>query len=209
MMLDAWRHSHCHGLESTRSPPKRAPAPSRRRSSIGKPPSEHARFSQTAKRMHVPRVLFRGGGSDGTHPSERHVETTVRFLNVDVELYGAFDRAALLKGFGDAIDVLHDGERERGEPVVSFELSSANPTLHGVISEVVALVRALPDDARSAWDFAARRVFSIGIQAGLAPHATEWTLRAEIMAALATIEADVTLTVYGAEVGLRDGTSGS
>ncbi len=133
-----------------------------------------------------------------TETSERQVEPTVRFLNVDVDVFGAFDRAVLLKGFGDTIDVLRDGEDERGESVVSFELSTASPMLPGVISELVALVLALPDDARGAWDGATRRVFSIGIQAGLDPHSTEWTLSSELMAELLTIKAEISLTVYGA-----------
>jgi len=33
----------------------------------------------------------------------------VRFLNVDVDLYGVVDRAALLRGFGKAIVVLYEG----------------------------------------------------------------------------------------------------
>lgn len=137
--------------------------------------------------------------------SERQIEATVQFLNVDVEIFGAFDRAPLLKGFGDAIYVLHDREREPGEPVISFELNTARPTLPGVISDLVSLVRDLPDDARAAWYLATRRVFSIGIQAGLNPHSTEWTFGADIMAALVAIKADVTLTVYGADVGVRSG----
>ena len=142
-----------------------------------------------------------------TDRSERQIEATVQFLNVDVDIFGAFDRAPLLKGFGDAIYVLHDGEREPREPVISFELSTDIPTLPGVISDLVALVRALPDDALAAWNLATRRVFSIGIQAGLDPHSTEWTLSADMMAALVAIRADVTLTVYGADVGARSGSN--
>ena len=141
-----------------------------------------------------------GGGRDG---SERQTEAKVRFLNVDVDVFGAFDRAPLLEAFGDDIDVLHDGEREPGVPVLSFELSTASPTLPGVISELVALVRALPDEARAAWNLANRRVLNVGIQAGLDPRCSEWTLSVEMMAALVEVNAYVTLTVYGAEVGGR------
>jgi hypothetical protein len=133
-----------------------------------------------------------------TDHSERKVEGRVHFLNVDVDLAGAFDRVALLNGFGSAIDILRDGEDGCGRSVVSFELSTANPALPGVISALIALVLGLPEDARGAWDRADHRIFNIGIQAGLAPHSTEWTLSPELMAALVGIKANVTLTVYGA-----------
>lgn len=111
------------------------------------------------------------------------------------------DRSALLNGFGDAIVVLHEGRNTPGEPFVSFEVRSTNRTLPTVISELITLVTALPDDARAAWDSAFRRVFDIGIQAGLGPRSTAWTLRAETLAALAAIKAEVTLTIYGADIG--------
>jgi hypothetical protein len=136
-----------------------------------------------------------------TDRSERQIEVTVQFLNVDVEVFGEFDRAALLKGFGDAIHLLHEGESRPGEPAISFELSTAMPTFPGVISELLTLIGALPADARAAWNHATRRVFSIGIQAGLHPRSTEWMLAGEMMAALVEVNADVALTLYGADLG--------
>ncbi|AKU94973.1 hypothetical protein AKJ09_01637 [Labilithrix luteola] len=129
---------------------------------------------------------------------ERPAEPTVQFLNVDVDVSGVFDRAVLLAGFGDSIDVLFDGEAKSGESVVSFELRTATPTFPDVISGLIALVRALPDDARAAWDGANRRIFDIGIQAGLHPHSSNWSLTTEIMAALVSIDAEVRMTVYRA-----------
>ncbi len=134
-------------------------------------------------------------------PSERQIEATVQFLNMDVDVFGELDRAALLRGFGDTIFVLHVSEQRAGEPAISFELSTASPALPAVISELVALVRALPDDARAAWNLATRRVFNIGIQAGLEPRCTEWALSAGLLADLVEINAGVTLTLYGADVG--------
>lgn len=126
------------------------------------------------------------------------VEPTVQFLNVDVEVSGVSDRAALLAGFGDSIDVLFDGETTPGESVVSFELRTAVPTFPDVVSKLIALVRALPGDARAIWDGAARRAFDIGIQAGLQPHSSGWVLSTDLMAALVSIDAQVRITVYGA-----------
>lgn len=142
-----------------------------------------------------------------TSSAKSSTESIVQFLNVDVELFGAFDRGALLNGFGNAIVVLHEGGDTLGEPSISFEVSSANRTLSTVISELIALVSALPEDARAAWDLANRRVFDIGIQAGLGPRCTAWTLSAEMLSALAAIKAEVTLTIYGADIGATSPTS--
>ncbi len=128
-------------------------------------------------------------------------EAAVRFLNVDVDLYGVVDRAALLRGFGEAIVVLHEGG-DAGGPDISFELSGPDVrTLTGTIAELIALVRALPDDARAAWNAATRRVFDIGIQSGRAPHSTHWSIDANVLTALGEINADVVITVYGADLG--------
>jgi hypothetical protein len=50
--------------------------------------------------------------------ADDQTDPTVQFLNVDVELYGAFDRVVLLRGFGDAIVVLHEGSGRDGEPAI-------------------------------------------------------------------------------------------
>jgi hypothetical protein len=50
-MHDARRHSHRSGPGIGSEAAQRTLAPSRRRSSIGKPPPEHARFSQAANRL--------------------------------------------------------------------------------------------------------------------------------------------------------------
>ncbi|MDB4945350.1 MAG: hypothetical protein JWP97_4884 [Labilithrix sp.] len=126
-------------------------------------------------------------------------ESAVRFLNVDVDLFGDFDHAALVKGFGDAIVVLHRGASGPVAPVLSFESGAAHAAFPAVVFELIALVHALPAEARAAWDKAGRRVFSIGVQAALSPDTSEWVLTREMMSALVGIDADATLTVYGAE----------
>ena len=62
-------------------------------------------------------------------------EAVVRFLNVDVDLYGGF---AVLSEGGDS-----------GCPDIAFELNGADArTLAGTLAELTALVRALPDQRR-------------------------------------------------------------
>ena len=121
-------------------------------------------------------------------------EPTVELLNVDLELFGLVDSEPLLRCFGDAVLVIAD------EHLLSLELSdSPDSTLTTKLAEFVALVIALPEDARGAWNSASRRVFNIGIQSGLRPSCTEWAIPTSILASLVEIRAEVTLTIYGAE----------
>src|SRR5687768_1809395 len=79
---------------------------------------------------------------------------------------------SMLRSFGDDVLAICNTEH-----LLSLELSdSPDSTLTTKLSEFVALVRALPEDARGVWDSATRRVFNIGIQSGLKPHCTEWTI---------------------------------
>jgi hypothetical protein len=139
--------------------------------------------------------------------SDDRSESIVDFLNVDVELYGAFDRAALLRGFGDQIVVLYEGTDPQGEPAISFELCGVNLTAEAALAALIALVRALPEDARTEWNAAKRRVFDIGIQSGRAPHSTHWSIDANVLAALGDINVDLVVTVYGADLGSEAGTA--
>jgi hypothetical protein len=132
--------------------------------------------------------------------SDNGNESTVHFLNVDVELYGTFDRDALLRGLGGAIVVLHEGSGREAEPALSFESTTPSPTADGALVELIALVHALPEDARGAWDAATRRVFDIGIQSGRTPHSTHWSIDASVLTALGGIGAELAITVYGADV---------
>ena len=71
--------------------------------------------------------------------------------------------------------------------------------------ELIALVRALPDDARAAWDAAARRVFEVGFQSGRTPHSTQWIIDADLRTSLGEINVDLVVTVYGADLAGDEG----
>jgi hypothetical protein len=120
-------------------------------------------------------------------------EDNVKFINVDVILAGEVDSKPLLGAFGDGVVVLHEDG-----PLV-LELANVGLDLHETLSRFVELVSALPRKARTSWAGASRRVFDIGIQAGLTPHETHWSIPSDLIAALAKIGGEVVLTVYGAK----------
>ncbi len=132
------------------------------------------------------------------------VERDVRFLNIDLLLVGRFDREPLLSAMGDEMFVLH-------EDAVFLALEVAAPVLDlsRTLARLLNWVEGLPPSARRSWTAASRRVFDIGIQGGLKPNDTHWTIRQDKVAALAKVGAEVVLTVYGAELKRRTARSRS
>lgn len=128
------------------------------------------------------------------------VQPTVQFLNVDLVLVGSFDRAPLVAAAGKRVfvlqeDVPFDGRRR----AMVLESSTTARSLSGTLSALLRWVDELPPSARRSWKAASRRIFDIGVQSGLQPHETSWTLRNRELAALERAGAEVMVTLYGAK----------
>lgn len=91
-----------------------------------------------------------------------------------------------------------------GEKCLVLELTGNCVDLRKTLAQCVALVNGLPPAARRTWSGAPRRVFDIGLQAGMKPHETHWTIPLDLIAALAKVGGEVGLTVYGAEWRIRE-----
>jgi len=122
------------------------------------------------------------------------VERDVQFLNIDMLLVGRFDRTPLLTAARDRLFVLHADKN-----LVALELAGQAPDLSRTLARLLNWVQGLPPAARRSWRAASRRVFDIGIHAGLGPHESHWCIRQEQVAALAKVGGEVVLTVYGAK----------
>ncbi len=129
------------------------------------------------------------------------ITKAVQFLNVDLILTGEFDRKTLLRAMGDDVFVLHDDAVIDGERSMVLEVPQPDLDVAATLAAQVACANRLPPAAAKAWASASRRVFDIGIQAGKTPHETHWAIPADMVAALARIGAEITLTVYGADEG--------
>ncbi len=127
------------------------------------------------------------------------VEHDVQFLNIDLLLTGAFDRKPLLAALGDGVFVLHDDAPFDGEECLVLEVLKPGLDLANTLARLLKWAEGLPPAARRSWAAASRRVFDIGIAAGLRPHESHWGIRHELVAALAALGGEVILTVYGAE----------
>jgi hypothetical protein len=127
------------------------------------------------------------------------VEHNVQFLNIDLLLVGAFDRKPLLAALGDGVFVLHDDAQFEGEECLVLEVLEPGLDLADTFARLLKWAQGLPPKARRSWAAASRRVFDIGIAAGLRPHESHWAIRHEQVEAVAALGGEVILTVYGAE----------
>jgi hypothetical protein len=124
------------------------------------------------------------------------VEAEVVLLNADLEMHHCGSHAQLLRAFADQVHVICDNPGA----LLSVEVAEVGEsTLHDKIERFIKIVAALPPEARAAWDSASRRALDIGIQSALRPHSSHWTVPAKQLAALAALNIDIAITVYGAD----------
>jgi hypothetical protein len=133
----------------------------------------------------------------------RDDETT--FLNVDLDVWAAYDLAPLVEAFGPHVSDMFTGaaEVEEGAYQTHLELALAkrdpwNPD--SAIQAFVRLIEGLPPAAKRLWDEANLRVFDVGIQGGVTPRAFQFSLRPDTLAAASRLKANVALTIYGLDV---------
>jgi hypothetical protein len=118
-----------------------------------------------------------------------------QFLNVDLDLYSRSDLVPLVDAIGRRVIVLHVGRVGRSYRA-RLEVSRRTTTADSTIREFCRLIGKLPVPARRLWDGADRRSFSIGVQAGAQPHASDFVVKAETVAAVAELGGEIVVTVY-------------
>lgn len=127
------------------------------------------------------------------------VEADVRFLNIDLLLVGRFDRDPLLGALGHEMLVVHDDAEFENEKCLVLEVLTPGLDLPHTLMRLLKWAQGLSGPACRSWATASRRIFDIGIQGGVKPHDSHWSIRQEDVAALAKLGAEVMLTVYAAE----------
>jgi hypothetical protein len=125
-------------------------------------------------------------------------EDETQFLNVDLDIEAPFDLAPLVAALGDDVFDLYTGPARDGfETHLELAGERSQPdSADGVIREFVRLLSQLAPDAKQLWERATRRDFNIGIQAGRTPHASEFALPCDVLAAVADLGARIVITVY-------------
>ena len=118
------------------------------------------------------------------------------FINVDLDLKGPVSLRPFIEHWGDDVFALrHEGSDELGWKA-GLELSHADRTAEEAIVEFVALVEALPEELRKAWDALGVRNLDVGIQAGAEPGSWSFSLEPATLASLDAIGARLVCTVY-------------
>jgi len=116
-------------------------------------------------------------------------------MNVDLDVESAEDLRPLI----DALEP-HTFSFDRPAGQASFEVNDPSPKdPEVVILELVRLVKSLPPAARQVWDAASRRVFDIGLRSSRRPPAQRFNLGGATLREVASIGADVAITLYAVD----------
>jgi hypothetical protein len=122
-----------------------------------------------------------------------------QFLNVDLDVYSESDLQPLVNALGRRVNALYVG-RERRKYSAHLELSGfQTPSADCIIRTFCTLIRALPKAERERWNRAKAREFSVGVQAGPRPFASDFRIEAQTVKAVAELGGVIVLTVYGLE----------
>jgi hypothetical protein len=122
-------------------------------------------------------------------------DAATSFLNVDLDLRDEHGLDDLLRHLGDDVFVLHQTAQE-----ASLELSGEHESLESCVRGWIALVQALPDEARRLWNRCDDRKLNVGIQAGVEPHAEYFSMSREAVSLLASVQFEIVLTIYAPSV---------
>jgi hypothetical protein len=124
-------------------------------------------------------------------------ETT--FLNVDLDIWSRSPLEPLVAALGKKVCVLHVGKEARRHGA-HLELARSGGRAHNadqVIRRLAKLVTSLPRSQRTLWNRAQVRAFNVGIQAATKPFSYELRLQPETLAAIASVNGRLVVTVYG------------
>jgi hypothetical protein len=127
------------------------------------------------------------------------------FLNVDLDIWAAYDLTPLVRAFGPHVSDMFTGAAQAEEggyqthlELLVGELDPWNPDV--AIQTFVRLIDGLPPDAKRLWDGANLRNFDIGIQGGVTPRAFQLSVCPDTLAAVSRLNANIALTVYAVDL---------
>ena len=125
-------------------------------------------------------------------------DSVTRFLNVDLELVTTVDLGPLLEYFNPTMFMLRDSMDE-GRRTIWMELNADPKDTDDAIMRYAMVVESLPSGIRRIWDECEDRCLNVGIQSGLAPHASAFRISTAALTKLAAIAARIEITVYSVD----------
>jgi hypothetical protein len=118
-------------------------------------------------------------------------KSVTTFLNVDLDLRAQSGLEELLAHLQPAAFVLHQTAE-----FACVEASKEHWSLEQAVVDLVEIIQSLPPQAKAIWSRCESRTFNIGIQAGSEPHQAYFALSGNAVSLLASVQADITITVY-------------
>lgn len=125
------------------------------------------------------------------------VEPTTEFLNIDLELEGPVDIAPLIQALSP-VYVLHSSSKAPFMANLEIE-PGVGMDFHSTMLAFLTVIESLDHATRALWDQCTKKCFDIGLQSGLEPHCSQYSLSASHLQRLASIGAELVITVYGAQ----------
>lgn len=121
------------------------------------------------------------------------------FLNVDLEIYSKSNLEPLVSALGKKVLVLFLGRVKR-KYGARLEVAKHTKNADSTIRAFCTLIESLPRAERRLWNEAKVRDFSIGVQAGGEPSASDFAIAVETLQATVDVGARIVLTIYAPEV---------
>jgi hypothetical protein len=124
-------------------------------------------------------------------------EGSTHFINVELDLWSRWPLDAFAEALPRRVSRHYVGCEGR---IYGAHFGPGFPrTADSGIRMFLRVLRSLPRSAMKEWKRAHRREFNIGIQGGLRPHAPEFRVGADTLAAVSALNASLVVTVYAAE----------
>jgi len=125
------------------------------------------------------------------------VDGATEFLNIDLDIRSRRSLGPLAAAWPRAQRPLRLDGRPNPHWLILSGPGTSN-SAEAVARALLKQVEGLPRAARQSWNLASRRTFDIGVQAGMHPSAFEEVLQPETVRRIASIGAQVQITVYAA-----------
>ncbi len=125
-------------------------------------------------------------------PQEALETSRTNFINVDLDLNGSFDLAPLLAALGP-VHIIHTPDESASFYIL--ELDAVGLDFEATLGGFLDLIEQLDGAARRLWERCSLRKFNIGIQAGLDPSSTLYSISGPMALRVATAGVDVVISV--------------
>jgi hypothetical protein len=121
----------------------------------------------------------------------------IAYVNTDLELKSTDDLALLVAAFTAAkLFALHVTLGDDGVWFAVLETETQYDEPGANIAAMLAVIEALPDEARLAWAGCVLREFNIGYDCGTQPRGFTQALSSDLLRRVATLAASVRITIY-------------